>query len=257
MTKLESGPLRTISYSEDNMIEEHRIKKGLSASLARQMRLTTDEEREEMIRFMETDLHDFIVEHLMPEFKGIYLEPKSEIYSDLLKQLATNPVAKALDDASGQRYQRAMKLFRSFLQSKHFPKANLKVEKPAAHSSESVKTLPNTRYVEGAVTQQTIDKRERNSQARDAAIKRDKCRCRVCEFDFEKTYGPVGKEYIEVHHIDPISNHEDEHEIEVDKLVCLCANCHAMAHRRKPVPFSIAELKQMLKDVRETSENIH
>lgn len=234
----------------DKKIEQ--LKKALEASLAKQLRHSSDEAIKEMARFMETDLATLVVSYLMPEFQGIYRETKSTLYDELLKKLATNSSAKAIDDNEGQRYQQGLKLYRAFLKSKFFPKPNLKVMKREAEASNPIPSA-KTIYVEGAVTQQTVDRRERNPKARAEAIERDKCRCRVCEFDFEKIYGEAGKGYIEVHHTDPISNHDDEYEVDIDKLVCLCANCHAIAHRRSPIPFTIGELKQMRKNAKPSS----
>lgn len=98
-------------------------------------------------------------------------------------------------------------------------------------------------FTEGAIVQQTVDRRERNPQARQACIEKYGCKCMVCGFDFESIYGDVGRGYIEVHHLKPISQTDDEHEVSVDDLVPLCANCHAMAHRRHPMPFTVEELK--------------
>lgn len=28
--------------------------------------------------------------------------------------------------------------------------------------------------------------------------------CQACEFDFEKTYGEIGRDYIEVHYVKPL-----------------------------------------------------
>lgn len=232
--------------------EIKRIKKALEASLAKQLRHSSDEAIKEMARFMETDLAIFVVSYLMPEFQGIYRETRSFIYDELLKKLATNSSAKAIDDKEGQRYQQGLKLYRAFLTSKFFPKPKLKVLQEKGGPNNPI-PKSKTIYVEGAVAQQTVDQRERNPKARAEAIERDKCRCRVCEFDFEKIYGEAGKGYIEVHHTDPISNHDDEHEVDIDKLVCLCANCHAIAHRRSPIPFTIDELKQMRQNAKPSS----
>ena len=105
-----------------------------------------------------------------------------------------------------------------------------------------------TTYVEGNVVQQTVDRRERDPQVRQACIDKYGCRCMVCGFDFKAVYGPVGEGYIEVHHLLPISQTDSEHEVNPDDLRPLCANCHAMAHRRRPEPFSIEELKQLIED---------
>ena len=63
----------------------------------------------------------------------------------------------------------------------------------------------------------------------------------------EQLYGEIGKDYIEVHHIIPVSEYGEERLIDpLEELVPVCPNCHALLHRRKP-PYSINELKAKIK----------
>jgi 5-methylcytosine-specific restriction enzyme A len=43
---------------------------------------------------------------------------------------------------------------------------------------------------------------------------------------------------MEVHYVKPLAEHKGEVDPAID-LVCLCANCHAMAHRRRDTVTSI------------------
>lgn len=89
---------------------------------------------------------------------------------------------------------------------------------------------------------------ERSSENREAAIKYHGTKCMVCGFDFEETYGEIGRGYIEVHHVVPISNTEQETIINpCEDLVCLCANCHRMIHRKRNAILSVNELRKLLK----------
>jgi len=68
----------------------------------------------------------------------------------------------------------------------------------------------------------------------------------VCNFDFEKNYGEVGKNFIHVHHLKPLHEITEKYELNpINDLRPVCPNCHAMLHRRKGC-FSIAELKDIL-----------
>lgn len=86
---------------------------------------------------------------------------------------------------------------------------------------------------------------ERSPQNRKKAIELHGAKCEVCGFDFEKTYGELGKDYIEVHHLTPLS--ETNAKITPDlktEMTVLCSNCHRMIHRKgilKP-----EELKKLL-----------
>jgi 5-methylcytosine-specific restriction protein A len=96
----------------------------------------------------------------------------------------------------------------------------------------------------------TSTKQIKRSQAAKAECIRLKgCHCNICGFDFEKTYGELGKNYIEVHHITPIgqlSTAEGYDGTDPQKdLIPLCSNCHSMIHRRKE-PYQPNEVKAML-----------
>ena len=89
---------------------------------------------------------------------------------------------------------------------------------------------------------------ERNQDARKACIEHYGCQCAICGFKFEKAYGPIGRSFIEVHHIVPIHERKEEYIVNpVKDLIPLCSNCHSMIHRRNPV-YSPEELKSMLKN---------
>lgn len=71
--------------------------------------------------------------------------------------------------------------------------------------------------------------------------------CKVCGFNFEKTYGILGHEYIQVHHTTPVSQMGGECVVNPAKdLVPVCPNCHAMLHRKTP-PVTIDELRELLR----------
>ncbi|MNH27195.1 HNH endonuclease [compost metagenome] len=72
--------------------------------------------------------------------------------------------------------------------------------------------------------------------------------CKACGFDFEKAYGEYAKGFIHVHHAVPISAYGGEKAVNPETdLVTLCANCHAVVHRKRDVTLSIEQLKEMLK----------
>ena len=103
--------------------------------------------------------------------------------------------------------------------------------------------LPSETYIEGAVRQVTLNAYERNEKARRAAIKFHTCVCKVCGFDFEAEYGVIGKSFIHVHHIIPLSSIGREYVLNPKTdLIPVCPNCHAMIHRKSP-PFLVEELR--------------
>lgn len=69
--------------------------------------------------------------------------------------------------------------------------------------------------------------------------------CEVCGFSFVETYGEAGKGFIEAHHVNPLSEREDDSVTKKEDIALLCSNCHRMAHKGDPV-FEIDVLKEML-----------
>ena len=52
--------------------------------------------------------------------------------------------------------------------------------------------------------------------------------------NFEQVYGELGKDYIEVHHLHPVS--QGERQVNpIEDLIPLCSNCHSMIHRLEDV----------------------
>src|SRR5699024_2027348 len=99
-------------------------------------------------------------------------------------------------------------------------------------------------YKEGSVKKITVNAYERNPVARKKCIDHYGCQCSICNFDFEQTYGEIGKEFIHVHHLVELSTIKGEYEVDpIEDLRPVCPNCHAMLHRRKPA-YSIQEIKE-------------
>ncbi len=106
---------------------------------------------------------------------------------------------------------------------------------------------------EGKVIQVFVNKYERNQRARIKCIEALGDKCYACGFDFGKTYGDIAKGFIHVHHIKPLSEIQDEYQVDPKRdLVPLCPNCHSVIHLAKP-ELTIAELKHRLK----TNSRLH
>jgi len=101
---------------------------------------------------------------------------------------------------------------------------------------------------EGQRKQITSNSYERNPEARKRCVGFYGFKCTVCEFDFVKTYGDIGKDFIHVHHLKPISEIGEEYYVDpINDLRPVCPNCHAMLHRKHP-SVSIDELKQLIRN---------
>ncbi len=91
------------------------------------------------------------------------------------------------------------------------------------------------KYLEGASKTIAVNAYERNSKARSTCIKHHGAVCSVCNFNFEAAYGAIGKGYIHVHHIVPLSEIRQEYELDpIRDLIPVCPNCHAVIHMTQP-----------------------
>ena len=90
----------------------------------------------------------------------------------------------------------------------------------------------------------TVLTRIHKSYERDNSLKRKKISafkkqygkvfCEICEFDFFEKYGERGSEYIECHHLKPVSELPPNYKTKINELLLVCSNCHRMIHRKKP-----------------------
>jgi predicted HNH restriction endonuclease len=106
---------------------------------------------------------------------------------------------------------------------------------------------PHLSLQEGRKALHPLAKYERNPKLRALCLKHYGFHCAVCNFSFGARYGATGEGYIHVHHLTPLSQIAQAHEVDpVKDLRPVCPNCHAMLHTRTP-PLSIEELKAALK----------
>ena len=103
--------------------------------------------------------------------------------------------------------------------------------------------IEDTSLYEGTKKKITVNAYERSPQARQECINQFGYKCQICDFDFEKVYGDIGRDFIHVHHIVDISTIAENYKINpIKDLIPVCPNCHAMLHKRKPA-YSPKEIK--------------
>lgn len=100
-----------------------------------------------------------------------------------------------------------------------------------------------------------VQKRKRSRKLTQIARKhyaRDgKLWCAACNFNFDDFYGPAAKNYIEIHHLQPIHTYGSEDtertlEEALQNVRPLCSNCHRMAHRDNGHLLSDQDLRQLV-----------
>lgn len=92
--------------------------------------------------------------------------------------------------------------------------------------------------------------RERNPRLRQIAInnflaKHKRLYCEACTFDFEKTYGDIGRNFIECHHTIPVSKMQPGHKTKPEDIALLCSNCHRIVHKSKDW-LTLEQLKKII-----------
>ena len=107
-------------------------------------------------------------------------------------------------------------------------------------------------FPEGKQEQVAHYRRERSAQLVARAKRRFKEQhgrlfCEACEFDFHATYGAVGEDFIEVHHLKPVSEMQDGETTRLEDVALVCSNCHRVLHRRRPW-MTVGALKKLLKE---------
>lgn len=109
--------------------------------------------------------------------------------------------------------------------------------------TEAVSTPPldeDEEFPEGDVLTRIHVLRERNRKA--VARKKQqvfdatgKLACEACGFDFQSCYGPLGAGFAECHHTVPLAELPGRRSLQLADLAILCANCHRMIHKARPV----------------------
>jgi len=106
-------------------------------------------------------------------------------------------------------------------------------------------------FPEGHILTRQHVLRERNRSAVLAKINRvlhieSQLACEVCGFDFFEFYGELGRGFAECHHLVPLAEAAFRQNTRLTDLAIVCANCHRMLHRGRPV-LPLAALIERLK----------
>lgn len=103
---------------------------------------------------------------------------------------------------------------------------------------------------EGSVIEKLVLTRERSPRNRLLCLALHGNICAVCGFESEKYYRGIN-DIIEVHHLEPLGMLENPQQYDPKTdLVPLCPNCHRAIHKRKPIPFTPNELRELLSNGR-------
>jgi hypothetical protein len=129
------------------------------------------------------------------------------------------------------------------------------------HSQEAVEeTLDYFNYLrriaafhsgKGADEQRTrhiqIEQRIRNQVLPQRRKEQDGYLCKVCGMSYQKTYGALGFNFAECHHLIPLASRSSPGITRLDDLITVCANCHRMLHQMSGKRDDYLELKGLLR----------
>lgn len=121
------------------------------------------------------------------------------------------------------------------------------LQRPATGIQMDLFAEVNDARVEGRQVEVTLTRSERDPSLRAMCIHHHGAACAACGMEFGATYGAIAEGFIHVHHLTPLAEVAQDHEVDPKTdLVPLCPNCHAVAHMRNP-PYTQTELQDLLK----------
>ena len=194
--------------------------------------------RREILNVCEQVLPWFVRERIDSDFDTLYGVTNPDDVHSLWNKIKTDPDLKVENaERSPVNYTEVLRLFENYLR-----RPSVKGNKTIFSDNQEA-TTPEL-LSEGDLVELHLTKHERNRDLRKRCIEIHGWRCKGCGLDFKEKYGELGAEYIEVHHLYPISKTDGEHTVDpTTELVPLCANCHAMIHRLKGVEMTIEKLR--------------
>lgn len=115
------------------------------------------------------------------------------------------------------------------------------IDVPEESNNENIKKVYVNRY-------------ERDPEERRKCIERygNKFECIVCGMSFEKIYGELGRDFIHVHHVNPLADNGKDVSA---NMIPVCPNCHAMLHRYlKEGSRNYCDLRKEINNLRKKKE---
>ncbi|MBP7791551.1 MAG: hypothetical protein KA120_00615 [Candidatus Goldbacteria bacterium] len=130
---------------------------------------------------------------------------------------------------------------------------------PKQREDEMDNDYKNLVIEEGNVTETTRKQRARSTKLRILKIRQLKqsgnpIACCACGFNFEDLYDGVGKDFIVIHHTEPIhlvdgTGRKQSVDEALKKVVPVCSNCHSIIHKKDPM-LTIDQLKSIIANQR-------
>ena len=136
-------------------------------------------------------------------------------------------------------FREMLRLYEFISYGENIPTTSIQVEQDEANIPKGIEDLTKLREHKRI---------ERNARLSRDAKKIHGYTCQVCGFNFSKLYGPLGRDFIEAHHLKPITELKGK-VVELDPrrdFAVLCSNCHSMIHRFER-PEDVEAFKKILR----------
>jgi 5-methylcytosine-specific restriction endonuclease McrA len=100
--------------------------------------------------------------------------------------------------------------------------------------------------IEGIIQEKFYLEKSRDPRLVEARKEKDDYTCQACSF---RLMVSPDKYIIDVHHLTPVGSLTEVKLTSIDDLICLCPNCHRIAHSNQHTPLPLASIKSHLKNV--------
>lgn len=110
------------------------------------------------------------------------------------------------------------------------------------HSEKIHKVSQYDAGLEGIVKEMRYLRRSRDPRLVEKRKEFDDFTCQACSFRRKVD----GKYIIEVHHLKPIGSLTEVSITSIEDLICLCPNCHRIAHSRQSAPLPIHDIRSII-----------
>ena len=173
------------------------------------------------------------------------------IYSDGFHKVSESGEAFLREHIDAVKY-----LFENDFEYEDVAQGAMKIENASAKKQKLIVYDENIVITEGRKRTKSATIYVRSKKLREKAIEKFSSRgviiCQVCDFDFQKVYGELGKGYIEIHHLKPIFKYEKDDFSKflneaLKSLSPLCSNCHRMVHRNRKTIIRPSELREIVR----------
>ena len=211
-----------------------------SADLLRQMAGATENQRQEFVEWARASTNESTVVRLrINESVMNPLDPESWPHEWTGLEIEVEKAPMMLDHSDGSKVGAAVLSWSSRVLA-------MVVSLIPVEEVRTADLAGNVGLSEGKARRKEVNVYERSRLNRTICISVRGTSCVACGFDFLARYGEIGRDFIHVHHVVPVSKMDGEYQIDPAKdLVPVCPNCHAMIHRRDP-PFEVDDIKHFL-----------